>query len=805
MTPLASIPSWLMRMIGADPASDASEVWFRFEGMDPGWALLIGTVFVAFIFLGYWKSHGDLSRSQRFGLALLRSLFLLLILFMLTKPVVRVIEHKETKGTLLVLQDVSASMQFKDLRNSKIDQERVRLIYGTQTDREINPMPSRSDLVAALATNEDLNLWPRIAVEANILVVPFGRKGGNPLRMGDPESDELTIEDAESLFADLEYSESSTAISDSLKDALEAAASEPLVGILLISDGANNTGEPMGSALNHLLGRNLPLFAYAVGVTSQRDLEIVSFTGPATVFLNETSVLNVRLRATGLTGETTQVRLVSDGETIDSKSVGFGENGEVNVSFSYVPKKRGSNYLTVVADELGEEVTVENNKASLDLVAKRRGVQVLIIEQEPRWDFRYLMDTLKRDNRIDVSAVMLDGDATLGSNPESGFLAELPSPEDLLEYMIVVVGDVDPERLSSEHMNALDQLARETGGGLVFLAGSNYNPLAYKGTPLQSLLPVQIDQIPENGEARYDDPVPLFLTFEGSRSPLLRLDPDAALSERIWREFPGVRWTANTGPAKPSARVLLEDPTPAKVANGESQPVLAHMSVGRGQVFYFGFDETWRWRSRIGEKHYLKIWGQVFLKLGVERLKGASDRVQLSTARNTYSEGESILIYGRIFDEGFQPLDAEEVAGTLSIEAAIDDERTEVENAITLKSRPGIPGDYEVKLLASTPGRYVLRTEIDPEASVTFNVDASNLEMRDPSLNLEGLMQLAGSERRIFREEDLDELPEALTSGSMPMIRDVRKYEPAFHPFIYVLLLVLPVAEWLSRRILKLK
>lgn len=803
MNLLASLPNWFLRFLGANPSSDTSEVWFRFEGMDPGWALLLAGLFAALILSGYWKSFGKLSQTQRIGLAMLRSLFLLLVLIILTEPVIRVAGQKQTRGTLLVLLDVSASMELKDLRPSEIDQERLKAAYGKSSDAEANPRPSRRELVTAVAANQELKLWPRISEKVDVLVVPFGDKAGSPQPLGGRVPGEISLQEARSFFSALDYSAPATAISDSLANALEAVADRPLAGILLISDGANNAGAPLAAALEQLRRRNVPLFAYAAGVSAQRDLSVVSFTGPASVFVNETAVFHARLRATKLAGEASEVRLVQDGETIDSQQVSFDKDATVDIRFSYIPKKLGDYSFKLVAGEIEGELTQENNEATTELQVQDRRVRVLIIEQEPRWDFRYLMDTLKRDSRISVSAVMLDGDATLGRDPDSGFLAELPTPQQILDYVIVVLGDVDPQRLSPEHMDALDQLARQSGGGLIFQAGTNYNPHAFGGTPLELLLPVTIDPALNDTVSRVREPTPLALTFDGYRSPLLRLDPVSTENQRIWQNFPAVRWTAQTGPAKPGAKVLLVGPTVAKEVDGEPQPVMAHMPVGRGQVFYFGFDETWRWRSRVGEKHYLKVWGQVFLQLGAERLKGASDLVQLNTVRNSYAVGESILVYGRIFNENFQPLESTEVSGTLTIEPSADNAET-IERKITLQSRPGQPGDYQFELLAETPGRYLVRSALDPEATVGFNVNASTVELRDPALNLEGLLQLAGSEDRVFREEELASLPDVV-GELIPTIRVLNKYEPAFHPFVYTLLLLLAITEWASRRMLKLK
>jgi hypothetical protein len=759
-----------------------------------GFALLIGRV--------YLKGPGRLSGRQRLALIALRVSTVLLLLLIWMHPVIRLSEARSTRGALLVLQDASASMGIRDTRLQAEDQERALLAYGASDASLANAEPSRRDLVEAIAANPELNLWPRLSDKVDVLVSTFGRAASEPSWMV-PPGEPISLAQASEFFANLPHDAPATAVSDSLKEAMQMTAGRPLTAVLLISDGVNNAGSPLPTALDVTARRGLPLYVYAPGVSAPRDLSILSFSGPAMAFAREDAVLNVRLKNTGLQGEHTQVDLLRGEETIDSQKLKIETDGEVELAFNYTASEAGEFDLSVVVKTLRGEVTEANNTANMRLRVLDRRVKVLLIEQEPRWDFRYLLDTLKRDRRVEVDAVMLDGDATLGRDPDSRFLSGLPTPQELLEYVIVVIGDIDPSRLSAAHLGALDSLARQTGGGLVFHAGPKFNPLAYRHTPLESLLPVTLPASVNESSARYAEPVSLLLTPTGRRSPLLRLDADSTVSESRWRSFPGVRWTAHTGPAKPAAEVLLVDPSDAKRSQGQAQVVLARMSVGRGQVFYFGFDETWRWRSRLGERDYLKIWGQVFLKLGVERLTGASDLVQLNTVRSAYALGETVLISGRIFTDDFQALDLPEVPGVLTIEPT-DVDAEVIRQNVTFKSRSGGSGDYELELLASTPGRYSVHTQLDPEATVVFSVDASNLELRDAALNLTGLEQIASQTGELFREEDLIQLPERI-AATLPTVQELREFEPAFHPLIYMLLLLLPTVEWTMRRIWKLK
>ncbi|MGE9297346.1 MAG: hypothetical protein ACQKBV_13770 [Puniceicoccales bacterium] len=800
MTFLANIDTWMLRLVGVNPADVTGGVAFSFEGMNPGWAFLIGGLAAFVVLRMYWKGPGELSPARRIFLAVMRIVAVALVLLILTEPTIRLTEETVSRGALLVLSDSSASMDIQDARLRPEDRERAEIALGKSFD-EAAP-PSRRELVDAVAANRKINLWPRIAESVDVLAAPFGRSATALEPMPVADNGALTIEQAAEFFTALPMGKPATAIADSLEEALALTAGQPLTGVFLISDGGNNVGAPLMQAAEFVRRRGLPLYVYAPGVEAQRDVRVLSFAGPTMAYAREDAELNVRLRAIGADGESTTVSLMRGDEVIDSQEVNFTGDSEVELAFNYLPQAAGDVELSVVAQPLNGEATEENNAAKTQLQVADRRVKVLLIEQEPRWDFRYLLDTLKRDRRVEVSAVMLDGDKTLGTEAGSGFLRGMPTPEELLDYVIVVLGDVDPASLSREHMQALDTLARQTGGGLVFHAGPNNNPFKYRNTALADLLPVTVKDVGETG-TRYDDPVALSLTRHGRFSPMLRLDQSPSDSEAIWRSFPGVRWTADTGPAKPAAEVLLVDPTPEKADAGAPQPVLARMSVGRGQVFFFGFDETWRWRSRVGEKHYLKIWGQVFLQLGLERLTGASDLVQLRTARSSYTLGESVLVSGRIFDDDFQPFEAPEVRGTVTIEPP-GDSGGAITQEVVFQSRADRQGDYETEILAAMPGRYTVRTEEDPDATIVFSVDAANLEARDPGLNLSGLEQLVDGIGRVYREGDLAELPEAIES-TLPTTRKTSLYNLAFSPFIFALLLLVPSIEWAMRRIFKLK
>lgn len=799
-------PSWLLRLAGVPSGeSGVRDVRFGFEGIDTGLALVLLAALVAGSAWLYLRGPGELSRTKRLILVTLRAAFFACLLLLLARPVVQLTRDQPARATVLALVDTSASMDIADTRSAPADLARAAIAAGVlppgPVDRAVPAAEqarlaalTRRQLVESASTDARLDLWPRLLDNTDLLLASFDREVSAPKPVAPA--------DVLAQLRALPSGGPASALGDSLAQALEATAGQPLAGVIVFTDGANNAGRPAAAAIEAARRRQLPLFLVASGVTAPRDLAIVSFTGPAVAFARENAPLQIRLRADGFAGQSTELVVLEGEKEIARRPVTFDQGAEVELTIDHTPEKDGEITLSAELVPVSGETTEANNKADTVLRVIDRRIRVLIIEQAPRWEFRYLLDTLSRDRRVEVRAHMLDsGDPALGREPGSNFLPELPDARGLLENVIVILGDVDPARLGDERMKALVSLVRDTGGGLVFLSGPKHGPNAFRGTPLEPLLPV----VPIVGEpaATYPQPSGLVLTSQGRSSPILRVADNPIDNAALWQNFPGVRWTAQTGPARPAAEVLLVDP--AKRAGDRPQPALAIMPSGRGQVFYFGFGETWRWRSRVGEKHYLRVWGQVFLKLGVERLSGASDLVQLNTARPAYTLGDTVVVSGRIFQPDFTPLDAPQVKAALRIEPAGDSGAPSITQDVTLRSRPGRPGEYEAEFVARTVGRYSLVTERDPAAGVVFSVDIANLELANPALNLDLLRQLADATGgAVFREEDLASLPDAIAKNR-PVATVIQRLEPAFTAWLLALLVLLASAEWAIRRLARLK
>ena len=127
--------------------------------------------------------------------------------------------------------------------------------------------------------------------------------------------------------------------------------------------------------------------------------------------------------------------------------------------------------------------------------------------------------------------------------------------DDLFAYDVVIFGDADISYLSQSQLQNLVEFVTEKGGGVLFVAGELFNPLAYHGTPLELLLPIELS------DAR--NPTAVGTTVErrsgrssrskDGRSPIFRFGDDEASSMQIWER---------------SARAILVLRGPAEEAGG---------------------------------------------------------------------------------------------------------------------------------------------------------------------------------------------------------------------------------------------
>jgi hypothetical protein len=464
--------------------------------------------------------------------------------------------------------------------------------------------------------------------------------------------------------------------STDLAACLNAAAdseSSPLAGIIVFSDGRHTADTDPVEAASHLGLLSVPVIPVLIGSEQQpKDISIQSVEHPQVVFHHDSLSVRVRAFAAGYSGEELTLTLTHPNGTEETQTLAIPANGPpmLDAQFALTADKPGQMDYQLKIDDRPGETRHDNNVRLFSVNVVDDQSNVLLVDGEARWDFRFLHTALERDERINVTPVVFN-QPYLGVLPDTFFSRELPfdphqfdeqhSP--LVDFDLIIVGDVSPREFDSNAWAIVEHWVRELGGTLVLAAGREDLPRRHESPSLDRLLPVS-----ELRELSISDAPPttlpdeigfrLALTDDGANEEFLRLDANPQKNRRLWQSLPGHLWGL-TGSARPTATVLLTadglpHASPASPPSGvtplerERQTgILVHQYLGFGQVLWLGIDSTWRWRHRRGDELHHRFWGQITRWATRNRTSAGNDVVRLSLSSTHVDPGEPVTVRAR--------------------------------------------------------------------------------------------------------------------------------------------------------------
>ncbi len=814
-----------LKLLGV-PANDAvhiakATVAFR-GGLSVGWYVFIIIVVAALVVWIYKSTPVTVAPWRRYTLAALRVVFLALLIALLLRPVLAFTVEGSIRRVLVMLVDGSASMQIADPRLDANDQKRAAIAKGILDSkgelkqtldrsraREFEQV-SRLELTKAALQNERIDLLPRLDKEFDLSAFSFGQGlaelSARKLETNVSKSKETKKASIESFdwVERLEGTAPSTAIGDGIREVMNRKRGQPLAGIVLVTDGVNNSGSQPRDAAAAARAEGVPLYIYGVGITSPRDIIVQNLFAPDVTFVKDEVPLTVRVRGQGLNGESAELQLKLDGQVVATRTLTFTNDAEQVVPLKFTPQTLGEFELTASVEARSDETVKDNNSRSQRIKVIDSKIKVLLVDQSPRWEFKYLQMLLLRDRRVDLKCFLVEGDKAISRTADSPYLPEFPARRDeLFKYDLVILGDVDPKVLTALHQENLNKLVSDFGGALVVLAGKRHMPAQYRRSVLEKLLPVEFE--PSTTDSRSDPiadkPIKLQLTAAGRASAMLRLSDRDDENAQMWAQLPPIYWAARVTRAKPAAEVLVVDSDVSKESRSGKMPVIAVQQYGLGQVMFVGTDNLWRWRKNAGDFYYTAVWGQIAQRVSIQRLLGVSRRTQLSTDRQNYMAGDRVAVYARLYSgAGFEPVQEPAVKGSFGLKNG-QGPRTEV----ALRPVPDQPAMYRGEFIATGAGGYGFSVENDPQTVLDFNVTEPKFEFGETAMNESLLKELAATTGgQFFREENLYKLPETIAAKT-ERVQSPMEVELWASPLYFLLLLGVVTAEWVLRKLSHLK
>ena len=584
-----------------------------------------------------------------------------------------------------------------------------------------------------------------------------------------------------------------------LAAAFSALNSQPSLsdadGAIMITDGGDETVE-----LSEM--PSMPLAIAGIGAVSDlwNDIGIGAVTAPSSVEENSQFDLQADLYArAGKHGDLSAVKVIleedRDGkwseiqnQTIDLSAL------HAAVSFHVQVKGGGMLRYRISLPEMPGELTYANNIRELNIQVQQRALHVLYFTQELGVDYKYLRTELGADPGVVFTAMYrvledqftVQGDRTGFQDLAQGF----PSQDDVLKrYDCIILGSFSASQFNTGQMQALVRFV-ENGGAVIFLGGdSSFGRGGYADTPLAPLMPWVIHN---------DEPELITGSFP------VTISPSASVVDFTdgWREDIGAAGGVSVdslnrpGGLRPGAIGLLNATLP-----DHTEPVVAWQRYGKGQVLGIATNTLWKWAAAGHETRslYGRFWRQDVRGL-TQKLEGGS-LLGIHWNKDHYRPGEQAVVQVQLRESND--------AGNLRLVASI--KAPTGSSDVSLTPVTGQAGIYTAKIPLVQRGDYTFLlsgytgTILAENYEKTLAVQPLVEEGANPELKDAYLKEITTQAKGIYTDEkNLEPIRIFLREQVAAQQASVPVSLVDFRYIFPVSIILILVAEWILRRRLNL-
>lgn len=785
----------------------APELWVIF--------LLIVPAVVGITFWLYRGETGTLNMPKRVLLTFLRASAVMAIALFLFEPILTKERVQRQNSYILVLIDDSFSMQIQDRYSDPAFRDELGGVLRTP----FTDTTTRLDVVTGLLANPDIDFIHRLRLKGNVRVVTCSdgvRSIADLQRLEEGE-----IDDTPDFSVELRGKV--TRIGDSLYEAVNDLRSETISAVVLFTDGRDNGGvlRPEEAA-KQLRKRATPVYTVGVGNWEEpKDLRVFGLEVAEVVLEGDLVPVDINVVSEGFGDRQVDV----DVELLDQAAPGrwkrvaqrtirlAGGEGPQPVRVEFRPKISGKFLVRVSVEELEGELFEDNNFEEKAITVISQKIRVLFIDSKPRYEYRYMNWGITRDPTMEAQVLLLSADNQYIQDSSNGVRSVSSFPktrEELFEYHVLVLGDLNPNALSQEQKEWIVEFVEEIGGGVIFIAGTWYMPHRFGGDTLETLFPVEIEDydITSDSSDRKDE-FHLLITPEGKEHPVMQLVGDPEKNLQLWEQgrsrfqsLPGFYWYV---PAKKLKRggvalAVHEDDT----SRFGPRPIFSYQFQGRGRTFMSLVDSTWRWRRMVGNKWFYRFWGQVIRFTSVGRLLGKTPRFTLHSDEREYTLGETVRISAKVLDREFKPTKDPEVSIFIERE---DDTGAEGRREIVASQIPARPAYYEATIEAKELGSHrVWIEERDQEvASHSYRVTVPQLERSEPQMDRPRLQQIAALSGGLYHEiTEATKIPDVVQEYTKDIPIHSESTPLWDSPWLLLLFVAIITLEWVLRKVFRL-
>jgi len=588
-----------------------------------------------------------------------------------------------------------------------------------------------------------------------------------------------------------------TRIGEAVSSLLSESSAVPLGAVVVLSDGADNSGVFDRRLMAEIRQSRVPVHAVGIGRTAiPEDTEISDVNIAPRALPNSRVNGHVTIRHAGAKQQSSRLSVRAGSRVVASKTITLRRGETVQTEWvDFSAGDPGVHNLTFLLDPVEDEQILGNNSVSRVLDVPRGRRSALYVEGEPRWEYKFIRRANEGDGSVRLVSMLRttpnkfyrqgvdDADELVKGFPDKA--------EDLFAYDALVIGSMEAAFFAPVQQEAIKEFVNRRGGSLLMLGGKR--GLAQGGwgvSTVSDVLPVELPG--PSPETFVREKAAVELTVQGLDSLICRFDEDPAKNQKLWSELPEVANYQNVGEMKPAAVPLLN----FKVGQ-QSHPLLVVQSYGRGKSLVLATGGTWRWKMGLPHEdtRHVTFWQQLLRSL----VANTPGPLVISGDRTLYADNSQVRLRAEVRTKEYEP------ASNATVTAVITPESGDP-FTVELHPVPEEPSVYESEFTAARPGTY--RAEINANVGdQTLGSDVFHFRREDgvaeafhPEQNRELLTRLAEQTGgRYWTPDDVAGLPAeirfseaGITAREMMDLWDM--------PFFFLLLLSLRAAEWLLRR-----
>jgi len=718
---------------------------FHLELSASGWilalAILLGVGFTLFV---YRWTNPPVSRTLRYLLITLRTIALLIVLFMLFEPILGLSWYKTQKPLIGILIDTSGSMGLTDARGSRADVVRAVL--------------SKS-IFAELSEDNELEFYKF-----------------------DDRSEELRELQPDSVT----FNGDGTDIQAALHAFREKTADKYLRAVVMLTDGADNLGD---NPARYAGEYGVPIFPIPVGdPAEQRDVLISRVTTNQITYAKNKVPVEVIVRANGYDNVRIPIALKLGKQVLDTQTIQLsGSTLESKVIMHLVPETDGIFKYQISIPKLEGELTTLNNQKIFYVKVLKSRMKILMIAGSPSADFSFMKRALQSDENIEVEVF-------IGKKDGQFYQGRFPSDiGDLSRYDCFILIDFPRPRSLMSVLQTIKQVIDKHATPLLFISGENvyFNKLE----PLKAYLPIRLQVSKTHERLVYVKPV-----GSGLNHPMVRLDEEHADNVMKWSELPPIYYPyLNVKVIEGAQTLTIIDKARSRIpASLPDQALVVTKRTGsQKSAAILGYG-LWRWD--------FLMWGidkdnqlyQRFLNNSIRWLvtKEDSKLLRITADKEIYRGGEPISFSAQAYFEDYRPMDGAEMH--VIIRKGERQHEIKLDGMGDGKYEGQIPvlddGDYTFVGTARYKGR-----DIGSDTG-KFSVEQFNIEFQSTRMKAELLQQIAQqSGGEVVFPDSLSKLTEKLVFPPK-RTRQSREWELWNKLTLMIIAIVCLAGEWFIRK-----